>query len=117
MLTKKQIYATTSSTIKANFLVESLGIPKENVFDSSNSTFYEDLIRETAGRGADLVLNSLTGHLMTTSWDCVADSGRLVDVANRDASHRGFPGLNLFENNRTLLSVNINTLPLDRLHR
>lgn len=33
-------------------------------------------MRETAGRGADIVLNSLSGELLHTSWKCVAIRGK-----------------------------------------
>lgn len=94
--------------------MENYGIPRENVFYSGDSRFHEDLIRNTDGYGADLVLNSLSGQLMKTSWDCVAEYGRLVDVGNRDLSRRSSLGLDLFDGNRSFFSVDISEFSPDR---
>lgn len=108
------MFATTSSDIKTDFLVETLGIPRNNVFFSGDAKFHDDLLRETDGHGADIVLNSLSGQLMSTSWDCVADYGRMIDVGNRDSSRGGSTGLDLFEKNRTFFSVDISTFSSKR---
>jgi hypothetical protein len=42
----------------------------------------------TAGRGIDLVLNSLTGELLDLSWRLVADGGTLVEIGKRDIVER-----------------------------
>lgn len=38
----------------------------------------------TGGKGVDIVLNSLSGALLKTTWDCIARFGRFVEVGKID---------------------------------
>lgn len=57
----------------------------------------------TDGVGVDLVLNSLSGELLSTSWKCVAPYGAMVEIGKRDMVGRGQLALAPFEDNRTFL--------------
>lgn len=46
-------------------------------------------MRETGGRGVDVVLNSLSGKLLHTSWQCVAPFGKMVELGKRDFLSNG----------------------------
>ena len=67
-----RVYATVGSHEKKSFLVESCGIPSENVFYSRNTSFAQGIMRSTRNRGVDVVLNSLSGEQLMASWDCIA---------------------------------------------
>lgn len=41
-------------------------------------------MRETNGRGVDLVLNSLSGELLHAAWRCVAEFGKMVEIGKKD---------------------------------
>ena len=67
-----RVYATVGSHEKKKFLVESCGIPGENVFYSRNTSFAQGIMRSTGNRGVDVVLNSLSGENLMASWECIA---------------------------------------------
>ena len=46
-------------------------------------------MRETNGRGVDVVLNSLAGKLLHVSWDCVAEFGQMVELGKLDILTHG----------------------------
>ncbi|KAB8205156.1 hypothetical protein BDV34DRAFT_225763 [Aspergillus parasiticus] len=105
------IYATVSTEEKVNFLVETIGISRQNIFYSRDSSFVEDIMRSTGGRGVDVVLNSLSGDLLHASWKCVAQGGCMVEIGKRDLLGRGKLALDPFLENRTFFGVDVATLP------
>ena len=58
------IYATVGTQEKVEYLVNTYDIPSEHIFSSRDSSFLPGLMRETGGRGVDVVLNSLSGELL-----------------------------------------------------
>jgi NADPH:quinone reductase-like Zn-dependent oxidoreductase len=58
------IYATVGSQDKIDHLVDSFGIPRENIFNSRDSSFLLAVMQATGGRGVDVALNSLSGELL-----------------------------------------------------
>lgn len=85
---------------KVKFLRETFGIPRNRIFNSRDSSFLPDLMRETNSEGVDLVLNSLSGDLLHASWNCVAPGGRFIELGKRDFIGRGKLSMDLFEDNR-----------------
>ncbi|KAI3322568.1 putative polyketide synthase [Xylariaceae sp. AK1471] len=78
------IYATVSTEEKASFLTDNFQIPRNRIFNSRGVSFLSDIMRETDGRGVDLVLNSLSGELLHASWECVAEFGTMIELGKRD---------------------------------
>ena len=76
-----EVYATAGSEQKRAYL-RSLGI--EHVFHSRTTDFASELMRITAGRGVDVVLNSLTGPLAESTLAVLARGGRFLEVGKRD---------------------------------
>lgn len=101
------IYCTVGSEKKATFLVEELGIPRDRIFNSRDTTFRDDLMDATDGTGVDCVLNSLSGELLHASWECVASSGCMVEIGKRDMIGRGQLALDKFEDNRTYIGIDL----------
>lgn len=85
-----EIYATVGSEDKACFLVKELGIARNRIFNSRDSSFLKGIVDATNGSGVDLALNSLSGELLSTSWKCVAPDGAMVEIGKRD-SEKPFP--------------------------
>ncbi|KAK4498761.1 hypothetical protein PRZ48_009271 [Zasmidium cellare] len=75
-----EIYATVGSDTKAQYLVDTFGIPRNRIFYSRDNFFVKDLYRETGGKGVDQVLNSLSGDLLHETWKCVAPHGKLIEI-------------------------------------
>lgn len=106
------IYATVSSPEKVAFLVNELGVAKENIFYSRDNSFLDNIMRVTRGRGVDVVLNSLSGEQLHASWKCVAQGGSLIEIGKRDLIGRGQLAMNPFLANRSYIGVDVATLPL-----
>ncbi|KAM0454086.1 hypothetical protein ACHAO4_004834 [Trichoderma viride] len=109
-----EIYATVGNAEKVQYLVDNFGIPRENIFNSRDSSFYENLMEATNGRGADLVLNSLSGELLHTSWKCVAPFGKMLEIGKRDFIGRGQLGMEIFESNRSFHGIDMSQMAVER---
>ncbi|WP_431781877.1 SDR family NAD(P)-dependent oxidoreductase [Streptomyces chumphonensis] len=82
-----EVYATASPA-KWGTLRE-LGVPEERIA-SSRSLDFEERIREaTAGRGVDVVLNSLAGPFVDASLRLLGDGGRFVEMGKTDVRDAG----------------------------
>jgi NADPH:quinone reductase-like Zn-dependent oxidoreductase len=79
-----EIYTTVGSQVKKDLLIDQYGLPADHIFYSRDTTFAEGVMRMTAGRGVDVVLNSTSGELLQQSWTCVANHGRFVEIGKRD---------------------------------
>ena len=78
------IYATVGSAEKRDFLATTYGIPSERIFSSRDLSFATSIMSSTAGKGVNVILNSLAGPLLQESWNCIARFGRFVEIGKRD---------------------------------
>ncbi|KAL4814485.1 hypothetical protein BDW67DRAFT_186683 [Aspergillus spinulosporus] len=102
-----KIYATVGNDEKAQYLVDTFGIPRSHIFHSRNASFYDDLMRETGGRGADIVLSSLSGELLRTSWKCVAPQGIMFDISRRDVLADAMLPMKHFVDRKSFITVDL----------
>ncbi|RDW76877.1 putative Polyketide synthase (JCVI) [Aspergillus mulundensis] len=102
-----KIYATVGNDEKAQYLVDTFGIRRSHIFHSRDSSFYADLMRETDGRGADIVLSSLSGELLRTSWKCVAPGGTMFDISRRDVLADAMLPMKHFVGRRSFVTVDL----------
>jgi NADPH:quinone reductase-like Zn-dependent oxidoreductase len=109
-----EIYATVSSEDKVQYLMETFNIPRNRIFDSRSTAFVDGLMRETNGKGADLVLNSLSGELLHASWRCVAKWGTMVEIGKRDLLGAGKLDMDVFVDNRSYCCVDIDQMRAER---
>ncbi|KAH7305247.1 putative polyketide synthase [Stachybotrys elegans] len=79
-----EIYATCGSQEKREFLMQTYGLPAERIFTSRDASFGPGILAATAGRGVDVVLNSLAGPLLQASFDVLAPFGHMVEMGKRD---------------------------------
>jgi NADPH:quinone reductase-like Zn-dependent oxidoreductase len=64
----------------------------------------------TKGRGVDLVLNSLSGELLHTSWQCVAEYGKMIELGKRDIAGKAHLKMDMFSFNRSFIGIDISIL-------
>lgn len=102
-----EIYATVGSEKKVQYLMDNFGLPRSRIFNSRDASFAEGVMRETDGRGVDLVLNSLSGELLHESWRCVAKFGVMVELGLRDSNGSGRLNMLPFGDNRSYHGVNL----------
>ncbi|KAL6872001.1 putative polyketide synthase [Trichoderma novae-zelandiae] len=108
------IYATVGNPEKVQYLVDNFGLPREHIFSSRDASFYGDLMAVTDGKGVDLVLNSLSGELLHTSWKCVAPFGKMLEIGKRDFIGRGQLEMEMFESNRSFHGIDMSQMAVER---
>lgn len=102
-----QIFCTVGSQEKIDYLTTNHAIPRSQIFNSRDNSFLKDLLNATNGRGADVVLNSLSGQLLQASWACVAEFGVMIEIGKRDFRRRTKLSLEAFEQNRTFVGLDL----------
>ena len=76
-----EVHVTASAPKQA--YLRSLGV--ENIYDSRQTAFGEEILKATDGKGVDVVLNSLTSEgFIDASLSCLAKGGRFIELARRD---------------------------------
>ncbi|RSL49057.1 hypothetical protein CEP54_012625 [Fusarium duplospermum] len=102
-----EIYATVGSEKKKDYLVKTYNIPRERIFNSRDASFLSGVMEQTAGKGVDLVLNSLPGELLHASWKCVAKNGSLLELGKRDLAGFGQLDMSRFLDNRSYCGIDV----------
>ncbi|KAL2268084.1 hypothetical protein VTJ83DRAFT_2930 [Remersonia thermophila] len=104
------VYATVGNRDKAELLAARYPglVRRERVFSSRDPGGFRDgVLRQTRGRGVDLVLNSLAGEGLHASWDCVARHGTLLELGKRDALGSGRLDMAPFHGSRSYVSLDL----------
>ncbi|MET7641790.1 SDR family NAD(P)-dependent oxidoreductase [Streptomyces sp. NPDC005438] len=99
-----RVYATAGTPEKRDLLRE-LGVA--HVMDSRTLSFADEIARLTDGRGVDVVLNSASGEALVRSLRLLAPGGRFVEIGKQDIYGNSHIGLELFKDNRALLTVDL----------
>lgn len=79
-----EIFATVGFEDKKKLLMENFGIPEDHIYYSRSTEFADGIMRITKGYGVDVVLNSLSGEGLRSSWECMAPYGRFVETGKID---------------------------------
>jgi phthiocerol/phenolphthiocerol synthesis type-I polyketide synthase C len=103
------IYATAGTDEKRDFL-RLLGV--KNIYDSRTLLFADQIVRDTKGKGVDIVLNSLAGDAITASLQLLAPYGRFLELGKRDLYENNLIELKPFRNNISYFCVNVDQLNL-----
>ena len=107
---------TAGSSTKRQFLVDTYGIPAENVFNSRDLSFAKGLMRLTKGKGIDVVLNSLAGESLRKTWECTAMFGRFIQLGRKDALENSGLEMCHFLRNVTFTSINLEVRRFSAFH-
>ena len=102
-----RIIATAGSPAK-RALVRALGV--EHVCNSRGLEFVDFVEEVTAGRGVDVVLNSLAGEAMEQGLGCLAPFGRFIELGKRDFVANTAIGLRAMKNNISYFGVDADQL-------
>ncbi len=100
-----EIYATAGSDVKRQFLLD-LGI--KQVFDSRSNTFAEEI--QSKGNGLDVVLNTLSGELMTESIALLRPFGRFIHIDKKDVNDNFLLPMGLFSKGISFQFLDISLL-------
>ncbi|MBI4526099.1 MAG: SDR family NAD(P)-dependent oxidoreductase [Deltaproteobacteria bacterium] len=102
-----EIIATAGSPEKRE-LLGWLGI--SHILDSRSLSFAEQVMEITAGRGVDVVLNSLGGAAIAKGLSCMAPYGRFVELGKRDIYQNSKLGMWAFRKNGAFFAVDMSGL-------
>ncbi|KAK6530124.1 hypothetical protein TWF694_003493 [Orbilia ellipsospora] len=102
-----EVYATVGSEEKQDFLMKTYGIPRDRIFSSRDTSFYDGLMKVTGGRGVDVVLNSLAGSLLQASWECIAPFGRLIELGKQDSQSSKALSMKNFSNSAAYIAMDL----------
>jgi polyketide synthase 5 len=104
-----QIFATAGSKERRE-LLRNMGI--DHVYDSRSIEFAEQIRRDTAGYGVDIVLNSATGAAQRAGLELLALGGRFVEIGKRDIYGDTRLGLFPFRRNLAFYAVDLGLLSI-----
>lgn len=111
-----EIYATVSNEEKISYLMNEYQIPRDHIFSSRNTSFFDDVMRQTGGKGIDVALNSLSGELLHATWRCVAKWGTMVEIGIRDLVDAGKLDMEKFLGCRSYCSMEAVQMCEERPH-
>ncbi|KAL6719986.1 hypothetical protein ACLMJK_001907 [Lecanora helva] len=104
------VIVTCESQSERDLIRETYGLEEKQILSSRNSTFVEDIRKLTDGKGADVVLNDLTGDLLHASWKAVARFGRFVEIGKQDINENAKLDMEQFRKNVTFSSLDMVTV-------
>ena len=89
-----RVLTTVGTAAKRAYLRERFPQLTDDSFaDSHDSNFWRTVMRVTAGRGVDVVLNSLAGDKLQSSVRLLAQHGRFLEIGKFDLSNNNPLGL------------------------
>jgi NADPH:quinone reductase-like Zn-dependent oxidoreductase len=107
----------TAGTKEKRAYLRDLGV--QHVFDSRSLDFYNHVMRVTAGRGVDIVLNSLMGRFIAQSLKCLAPFGRFIELGKSDIYRNNKLSLERLGENISYFVVDVDRLAAQKpeMHR
>lgn len=105
-----EVLATAGSPWKREFL-RALGV--KHVMDSRSVAFADNVREITAGRGVDIVLNSLAGEAIAKGVECLGPGGRFLEIGKRDVYQNARLGLRPLRHNVSFFVIDLARLLRD----
>ncbi|KAL2008035.1 hypothetical protein VTN00DRAFT_8017 [Thermoascus crustaceus] len=105
-----EIFATVGSKEKKDHLISTYNIPEDHIFSSRDLSFAHGVRRLTKGKGVDIVLNSLAGEALISTWKCIAPFGRFIEIGKRDIEENTRLDMSPFSRNVTFASVDLTVI-------
>ncbi|KAK1978867.1 KR domain-containing protein [Colletotrichum cereale] len=102
-----EIFVTVGSDIKREFVRDTFGIADDHIFHSRDTSFADDVLNATGGRGVDVVLNSLGGELLQQSLECTAPLGRFIDISKADILADSILPMSVFDHGISFAAVDM----------
>ena len=106
-----QVFTTVGTKDKREFLKKEFPQLKDrNIANSRDTSFEQHVLRETKGRGVDLVLNSLSDEKLQASVRCLAQHGRFLEIGKYDLSQNNPLGMSAFLKNIAFHGILLDSL-------
>ncbi|KAF2136192.1 uncharacterized protein K452DRAFT_302958 [Aplosporella prunicola CBS 121167] len=105
-----RIFATAGTEAKREFVHETFGIPKAQIFSSRTPEFRDSILCATDNKGVDVIVNSLGGELLTETWALAANFGRFVEIGKKDAFQNNYLPMSPFDKNVAFSGIDLRDL-------
>lgn len=100
------VYTTVGSAEKRAYIKRTFPqLTDANIGNSRNTSFEQFIMRQTQGRGVDLVLNSLAGEMLQASVRCLGLNGRFLEIGKLDMSNNSALGMSVFLKNTSVHGI------------
>uniref|UniRef100_A0A6G1SJY0 Fatty acid synthase n=1 Tax=Aceria tosichella TaxID=561515 RepID=A0A6G1SJY0_9ACAR len=94
------VYCTVGSQEKRDFLKKRFPqLKDENFANSRDTSFEQHVLRQTGGKGVDVVLNSLSEEKLQASVRSLGSHGRFLEIGKYDLSQNNPLGMSAFLKN------------------
>ena len=102
-----EIFAIVGSKPKREILASQYSIPETHIFSSRAMNFKKSIMRMTAHRGVDVVLNSASGQSLLDTWECISSFGTFVEIGKTDIYRNSCLNMQPFDRNVSFSSVDL----------
>ncbi|PWY81621.1 polyketide synthase [Aspergillus sclerotioniger CBS 115572] len=109
-----KIFATVGNEKKRTFLVKNFGLDASRIFSSRDTSFLPAVLDATSGQGVDVVLNSLSGELLHSSFSACAGFGRFIEIGKRDILDHGALDMSVFARSVSFMAFDLADLYLSK---
>jgi len=109
-LYEAEIFVTVGSKEKKDYLMSKFNIQENHIFSSRDLSFSHGIRRMTKGKGVGIVLNSLAGEALLSTWKCIAPFGRFIEIGKRDIEENTRLDKAPFRRNVTFASVDLTVI-------
>lgn len=100
------VFTTVGSVEKREFLKQRFPQLKDcHIGNSRDCSFEQMIMRQTQGRGVDLVLNSLSEEKLQASVRCLGLNGRFLEIGKFDLSNNSPLGMSVFLKNTSFHGI------------
>lgn len=102
-----EIYVTVGSRLKKQLIMTQFGIPEDHIFSSRSTTFAAGIKRMAAGKGVDVILNSLSGEQFRGTRACTGVGGRFIEIGKKDLLLNSKIDMAMFYKTMTYSSIDL----------
>lgn len=100
------VYTTVGSQAKRDFLKKRFPqLQDSNIGNSRDCSFEQLIMKQTRGKGVDLILNSLSEEKLQASVRCLGKNGRFLEIGKYDLSNNNPLGMSVFLKNTTFHGI------------
>ncbi|CAG9990181.1 unnamed protein product [Clonostachys byssicola] len=102
-----EVFVSVGSKEKREFVQKTYGVPADHIVSSREPSFAQDILVKTGGQGVDVVLNSLGGELLQSSFNCLSMFGRFVEIGKKDFEQNRLLEMETFKKNVSFSSIDL----------
>ncbi|KAG5891273.1 hypothetical protein JTB14_019643 [Gonioctena quinquepunctata] len=102
------VYTTVSNDQQKAYIRSHYSFMRDStILSSEDFTFHTQLMTATSGKGAEVILNCLSGALLHSSLSCIADYGRFIQYGKYDCEEGNSIGMYCFLRNPSFYVVDL----------